>query len=67
MQKIVSFGEVMMRLTPPGNQRLIQATNLNILFAGAEANVTSALAGRNFNACHVTRFPGNAPGLAAKA
>ncbi len=67
MQKIVSFGEVMMRLTPPGNQRLIQATALNILFAGAEANVTSALSGWDMNACHVTRFPDNALGLSAIA
>jgi 2-dehydro-3-deoxygluconokinase len=67
MQKIVSFGEVMMRLTPPGNQRLIQATSLNILFAGAEANVTSALSGWKLNGCHVTRFPDNTPGLAAIA
>src|SRR6266705_1275932 len=64
-KKIVTFGEIMMRLSAPGNARLTQATNLNILYAGAEANVASSLALFGMKAVHVTRFPDNDWGTAA--
>ena len=67
MPRIVTFGEVMMRLSPPGRQRIIQAQSLDMLYGGAEANVAAALAGWGMHAVHVTRFPDNPLGHAAAA
>lgn len=67
MPRIVTFGEVMMRLTPPGRQKIIQTDRLDILYGGAEANVGVALAGWGMQAAHVTRFPDNPLGHAAAA
>jgi 2-dehydro-3-deoxygluconokinase len=67
MHKIVSIGEVMMRLSPPGKQRFRQANRFEILYSGSEANVTAALAGWGMHAVHVTRFPDNPLGEAALA
>ncbi len=67
MRKIVSIGEVLMRLSPPGKKRLRQATGFEILYSGSEANVTAALAGWGMHAVHVTRFPDNPLGHAALA
>jgi 2-dehydro-3-deoxygluconokinase len=44
MKKIVTIGEVMLRLSPPGNQRFFQANHLELEFGGSEANVAAALA-----------------------
>jgi 2-dehydro-3-deoxygluconokinase len=65
MQKIVSFGEVMMRLSPPGKQKIRQAVSLDILFSGSEANVTAALSNWGMQGTHVTRFPDNELGHSA--
>ncbi len=65
MQKIVSLGEVMMRLSPPGKQKLRQAISLDILFSGSEANVTAALSQWGMHGVHVTRFPDNELGKSA--
>jgi 2-dehydro-3-deoxygluconokinase len=67
MPRIVTFGEVMMRLSPPGRQKIIQTDQLDILYGGAEANVSVALTGWGIHASHVTRFPDNALGHAAAA
>jgi 2-dehydro-3-deoxygluconokinase len=63
--KVVTFGEVMMRLTAPGFQKLEQATQLNITFGGSEANVAASLALLGIPSAHVTAFPDNAFGQAA--
>jgi len=65
MQKIVSLGEVMMRLSPPGKLKLRQAISLDILFSGSEANVTAALSQWGMQGFHVTRFPDNELGQSA--
>lgn len=67
MAKLVTFGEVMMRLTPPGKKKLIQTDTLHITYGGAEANVSCALAHWGYPAAHVTAFPDNALGHAATA
>src|SRR5258705_9340088 len=64
-KKIVTLGEIMMRLSTPGNTRFAQATNVNVLYAGSEANVASSLALFGVNATHVTRLPDNDFGMAA--
>jgi 2-dehydro-3-deoxygluconokinase len=65
MSRIVSFGEIMMKLTAPGNQRFSQADQLNILYSGSEANVSAALCRWGMNSAHITRFPDNDLGHAA--
>lgn len=65
MHKIVSLGEVMMRLSPPGKQKLRQAISLDILFSGSEANVSAALSQWGMQGFHVTRFPDNELGQSA--
>lgn len=58
-KKVVTFGEVMMRLSPPGYAKFSQATSLDIDYGGGEANVAIALAYMGMDACHVTRVPDN--------
>jgi 2-dehydro-3-deoxygluconokinase len=65
MKKIVTFGQIMMRLSPPAFARFGQAHNFDITYAGGEANVAIALAQWGVAGCHVTRFPNNDIGRAA--
>ena len=55
----------MMRLSTPGYARFTQVDNLNVLYAGSEANVASSLSHFGISAAHVTRFPNNDLGQAA--
>jgi len=64
-KKVVTFGEVMMRLSPPGYAKFSQATTLELVYGGGEANVAISLAYLGMEAAHVTRFPDNALGKAA--
>ena len=57
--KIVTFGELMMRLTPPAHERLVQARSLEVTFGGAEANVAVSLACMGEEAEFVTKLPEN--------
>jgi 2-dehydro-3-deoxygluconokinase len=59
MQKIVTFGEIMLRLATPEYQRFSQATSLNATFGGGEANVAVSLANFGLNAEFVSRLPEN--------
>jgi 2-dehydro-3-deoxygluconokinase len=63
--KIVTFGEVMMRLSTPAFSRFTQSTTFNITYAGAEANVAVSVANFGMPSAHVTRFPNNDLGTAA--
>lgn len=65
LQKVVTFGEIMLRLSTPGFARFSQATSFNAVFGGGEANVAVALAQLGIPAAHVTRFPHNDLGKAA--
>lgn len=65
MAHIVSFGEVLMRLSTPGFSRFEQARQFNVTYAGGEANVTTALAYWGHQTAHVTRFPDSPIGRAA--
>ncbi len=64
-KKIVTFGEVMMRLSPPGYAKFSQSTSLDIDYGGGEANVAIALAYMGMKSCHVTRLPDNPIGRSA--
>jgi 2-dehydro-3-deoxygluconokinase len=56
---VVTFGEAMIRLTPPGMQRLEQAHALDLWVAGAELNVAVAIARLGGSAAWVSRLPAN--------
>ncbi|MCQ2435893.1 MAG: sugar kinase [Clostridia bacterium] len=64
--KIVSFGELMLRLTPPGYYRFRQADSFTVTFGGAEANVAVSLANFGVNSAYVTKMPDNDIALAAR-
>ena len=59
MKKVVTFGEIMLRLATPGYNRFVQSTNLNATFGGGEANVAVSLANYGIPANFVTRLPQN--------
>ena len=58
---VVTFGETMLRLAPPGFERLLQSPRLVATFGGGEANVAVALAGFGNPACYVTVLPSANP------
>lgn len=64
-KKVITFGEMMMRLSTPGFARFTQADNFNVVYAGSEANVSVSLSNFGIPAGHVTRFPDNDLGKAA--
>ncbi|MDR2937078.1 MAG: sugar kinase [Rikenellaceae bacterium] len=59
MKKVVTFGEIMLRLATPGYLRFSQATELTATFGGGEANVAVSLANYGLEAEFVTRLPKN--------
>jgi 2-dehydro-3-deoxygluconokinase len=59
MKKVVTFGEIMLRLATPGYQRFIQSTSLNATFGGGEANVAVSLANYGIPTDYITRLPKN--------
>lgn len=67
MEKIVLFGELMLRLKPRGKERLFQSPCFEAVFGGSEANVAVSLAAFGKNVCYVTALPDNAVGDAAAA
>ncbi len=58
-KKVVTFGEIMMRLSPPGFLRFGQARSLDVIYGGGEANVAVALANFGVPVDYVTRLPDN--------
>ncbi len=63
--QIVTFGEVMLRLSPPNFQKITQATHFEVVFGGCEANVAMSLAHFGKKTAHITKFPENDLGKAA--
>jgi 2-dehydro-3-deoxygluconokinase len=59
MKRVVTFGEVMLRLSAPGFLRFSQAHQLDATFGGGEANVAVSLANYGIDAEFVTRVPDN--------
>ena len=57
--KIVTFGEIMLRLATPDYLRFCQANQYNATFGGGEANVAISLANFGMNVEFVTRLPQN--------
>ncbi|HEU0078176.1 MAG TPA: sugar kinase [Longimicrobiaceae bacterium] len=67
MPRVVTFGEIMLRLKSPGHERLLQSPSLEATFGGGEANVAVSLANYGFSASFVTAVPANNLGDAALA
>lgn len=65
MARVITFGEIMMRLNPEGYLRLVQASRLEASFAGGEANVAASLAGYGVDAAYVSKVPAHEIGQCA--
>ncbi|MCR4425797.1 MAG: sugar kinase [Firmicutes bacterium] len=64
-KKVVTFGEIMLRLSPPGYQRFVQAGSFDVVYGGGEANVAVSLAGFGLDSYFVTRVPRHEIGQSA--
>ncbi|TCO07250.1 sugar kinase [Natronoflexus pectinivorans] len=62
--RVVSFGEIMLRLSTPGYQRFAQATSFEACYGGGEANVAASLANYGIESSFVTALPKNDIGRA---
>jgi 2-dehydro-3-deoxygluconokinase len=65
VNKVVTFGEIMLRLSPPGVERFLQSPVLSATFGGGEANVAVSLAHFGCESVYVTALPSHAIGEAA--
>lgn len=63
--KIITFGEIMLRLAPEGYTRFVQADSLNSTYGGGEANVAVSLSNFGFDTEFVSKIPENDIGQAA--
>jgi 2-dehydro-3-deoxygluconokinase len=64
-KRVVCFGEIMMRLSPPGMRRFTQADSFDVVYGGGEANVAVSLANYGLDSYFVTKLPANPLGDAA--
>ncbi len=67
IKRIVTFGEVMLRLKSPGLERLFQSPKLEATFGGGESNVAISLANFGFDVAFCTALPGNIIGAACES
>ena len=58
-KKILGFGEIMLRLTPPNNQKILQSNSFEAVYSGGEANVIASLAIFGHDTKFVTKIPNN--------
>lgn len=66
MKKVVTYGEIMARLSPQGHKKMVQATQLEVYYGGTEANVSVSLAVMGCRTAHVSRVSDDFLGDAAK-
>lgn len=59
MKKVITFGEIMLRLSPPGWKRFSQASSFEVIYGGGESNVAVSLANYGVPSTFVTRLPNN--------
>lgn len=67
MAKVVTMGEIMLRLSTPGNEKFIQADEFDVCYGGGEANVSVSLANYGHDSEFVTKVPKNPIGECAVA
>ena len=63
--KVLTFGELLLRLSAPGYEKLFQSDNLKATFCGGEANVAVSLSNFGIESCFVTKLPDSDVGYAA--
>jgi len=66
-KKVITLGEIMLRLSTPNNERFIQADEFDVCYGGGEANVAVSLAGFGYDTSFVTAVPDQAIGECAVA
>lgn len=59
MKKVITFGEIMLRLSPPGFLRFSQTNSFDVVYGGGESNVAVSLANYGIPTEFVTRLPDN--------
>ena len=64
-KKVVTLGEIMLRLSTPDFKRFVQADTFDITYGGGEANVSAALCNYGLNGTFVSKVPSNAIGQSA--
>jgi 2-dehydro-3-deoxygluconokinase len=64
-KKVVTLGEIMLRLSTPDFKRFVQADSFDITYGGGEANVAAALCNYGLNGTFVTKVPNNPIGQSA--
>jgi 2-dehydro-3-deoxygluconokinase len=65
MDKVVTFGEIMLRLAPEGYYRFVQSQSFGATYGGGEANVAVSLANFGMDAAFVTKLPKHEIGQSA--
>lgn len=65
MKKVVTMGEIMLRLSPPGYQRFVQSDSFDVVYGGGEANVAVSLANYGYDAYFVSKLPKHEIGQSA--
>lgn len=65
MKRVVTFGEIMLRLSTPGYNRFVQSQEFDVNYGGGEANVCVSLANYGLDARFVTKVPENEIGQSA--
>ena len=62
-KKVVTLGEIMLRLSTPGNTRFVQSDSFDVVYGGGEANVAVSCANYGHDAYFVTKLPKHEIGL----
>ncbi|MDF2698629.1 MAG: putative 2-dehydro-3-deoxygluconokinase [Haloplasmataceae bacterium] len=65
MAKVVTMGEIMLRLSTPGNNRFVQSDSFDVVYGGGEANVAVSLANYGHDTYFVTKLPKHEIGQSA--
>ena len=65
MGKVVTLGEIMLRLSTPGNTRFVQSDSFDVVYGGGEANVAVSCANYGHEAYFVTKLANDEIGPAA--
>ena len=65
MGKVVTLGEIMLRLSTPGNRRFVQSDVFDVVYGGGEANVAVSCANYGHEAYFVTKLPAHEIGQSA--
>lgn len=64
-QKVITLGEIMLRLSTPGYERFVQSDSFDVTYGGGEANVAAALCNYGLNGVFVSKVPDNPIGQSA--